>query len=104
MTDRFFDVLGARPLLGRVFREGDDKPGALQAIVLSHTFWIRRFRGDPAVVGRTVAIDGVSHSIVGVMPAGFRFPQDEVDVWRTLTMKTPTGRAVLHDRGRPPEG
>src|SRR6185503_14688660 len=50
VTDRFFDVLGARPFAGRVFRDGDDKPGAAKAAVLSHAFWVRRFRSDPQVV------------------------------------------------------
>ena len=56
VTDRFFDVLGAQPLLGRVFQDGDDKPGAPKTVVLSHAFWTRRFHADPAIVGRTVSL------------------------------------------------
>ena len=99
VTDRFFDVLGVRPLLGRVFQEGDDKPGAAKLVVLSHAFWTRRFQGDLAVVGRTVLLGGVGHAVAGVMPAGVQFPLGDIDVWRTLTMNPPTRPgAVLHDR------
>ena len=99
VTDRFFDVVGARPLLGRVFQEGDDKPGAAKLVVLSHAFWTRRFKADPAVVGRTVLLSGVAHTVVGVMPAGFRFPAGDIDVWRTLTMNPPTRRGPYYTTG-----
>jgi putative ABC transport system permease protein len=99
VTDRFFDVLGARPLLGRVFQEGDDKPGAAKLVVLSHAFWTRRFQAAPAVVGRTVLLSGVAHTVVGVMPAGFRFPAGDIDVWRTLTMNPPTRRGPYYTTG-----
>ena len=99
MTDRFFDVLGVRPLLGRVFQEGDDKPGAAKLVVLSHAFWTRRFRADPGAVGRTVLLGGVSHVVAGVMPAGFRFPHEDIDVWRTLTMNPPTRRGPFYTTG-----
>jgi len=59
VTDRFFDVLGARPILGRVFHEGDDQPAAPKTIVLSEPFWSRRFHRDPNVVGSTLALGGV---------------------------------------------
>jgi hypothetical protein len=99
VTDHFFDVLGARPLVGRVFQEGDDKPGAAIAAVLSHAFWARRFGADPKVVGHAVWLDGVSHTIIGVMPRGFRFPLDDVDVWRTLTMRLPARRGPFYTTG-----
>jgi putative ABC transport system permease protein len=99
VTDRFFDVLGARPIAGRVFQEGDDNPGAPKGVVLSHAFWSRRFQADPAAVGRVVTIDGVAHTIIGVLPAAFRFPSDEIDVWRTLTMNTPSRRGPFYTTG-----
>src|SRR5262245_45973537 len=52
VTAQFFDVFGARPILGRVLHDGDDKPGAAKAAVLSHAFWTRRFHADAGVVGR----------------------------------------------------
>ena len=99
VTDRFFDVLGARPFAGRVFRDGDDKPGAAKAAVLSHAFWVRRFRSDPQVVGRVVMLDGAAHEVIGIMPADFRFPPDNVDLWRTLTMKPPSRRGPFYSVG-----
>ena len=70
----FFDVLRARPLLGRTFRPEDDAPAATRAFVLSHAAWIRRFGGDPNIVGRRVNISGDAE-IVGVMPPEFFFPR-----------------------------
>jgi putative ABC transport system permease protein len=99
VTDRFFDVLGARPQVGRVFQDGDDKPGAAKTVVLGHAFWARRFHGDPHAVGRTVSLDGVSHTIVGVMPASVRFPAGDIDLWRILTMNTPSRRGPYYTTG-----
>src|SRR5258705_3942782 len=99
VTDRFFDVLGARPLLGRVLQDGDDKPGAAKTVVLSHAFWTRRFHGDGSVIGRAIALNSESHTIVGVMPAGFRFPDDTVDVWRVLTIGPPARRGPVYSWG-----
>src|SRR5262245_20859425 len=99
VTDRFFDVLGARPLLGRVFHEGDDKPAAPKTVVLSHGFWSRHFHRDPNVVGRTLALGGVAHTILGVMPASYSFPNEIVDVWQILTMNTPTRRGPFYTHG-----
>jgi len=99
VTDRFFAVLGARPLLGRVFQQGDDAAGAAPVVVLSHGFWARRFNSDPAIVGRSLALGGLSHTIVGVMPAGFRFPLDDIDVWQNLEMKPPSRRGPFYTTG-----
>jgi len=99
VTDRFFDVLGARPLLGRALQDGDDKPGATKTAVLSHAFWTRRFHADPGVLGRTIALDGVPHAVVGVMPPAFRYPDDDVSVWSVLTMAAPSRRGPFYTWG-----
>ena len=70
----FFDVLGVRPLLGRTWAHGDGQPGNEPVTVLSYGLWQNRFAGDPAAVGRTIELDARKYTIVGVMPAGFRFP------------------------------
>jgi len=73
-TDNFFEVFGVRPLLGRAFVHGDEEPGRNQIIVLSHEVWRTQFGASRDVIGQSVRIDGRAYTIVGVMPAGFRFP------------------------------
>src|SRR5689334_3721471 len=98
-TDRFFSTLGASPLIGRTFDEGADRPGAPRSIVLSYAFWQRRFHGDPAVVGRSILLEGTSHVIVGVMPASFAFPVADLDGWRVLPIRPPARRGPFYTRG-----
>jgi hypothetical protein len=64
-TFEYFDVLGARPALGRSFRQSDDIPNAPRVVILSHALWTSRFGGNPAAVGRSVPINGEPHEIVG---------------------------------------
>jgi putative ABC transport system permease protein len=73
VTGNYFDVLGVKPFLGRGFTtEEDATPGAFAAVVLSHGFWQRRLGGDRSIVGRTVALNGVPFTVLGVTPEGFR--------------------------------
>jgi predicted permease len=99
VTDRFFATLGVAPLLGRTFAEGEDRPGAPKSIVVSQAFWQRHFHGDDRAIGRSVLLDGVSHTIVGVMPAAFAFPESDLDGWRVLTMAPPPRRGPFYTRG-----
>jgi predicted permease len=69
-TPNFFAVVGVQPALGRVFRT-DESQEQFQAVVISNTFWTRRFNSDPNVLGKTFRLDGVVSTVVGVMPAGF---------------------------------
>jgi putative ABC transport system permease protein len=69
----FFDLLGARAALGRVFVTGDDDPGAPWVVVLSHGFWLRRFGGDSSVVGTTIMLDDQPATVAGVLPGDFHF-------------------------------
>jgi putative ABC transport system permease protein len=70
----FFALLGAQPILGRTWMPGEDQPGKDQVAVLSYGLWREHFAGDPGVVGRTIALNSKKYSIVGVMPASFRYP------------------------------
>jgi putative ABC transport system permease protein len=99
VTDRFFATLGVAPLLGRTFGDGADRPGAPKSVVLSQAFWQRHFHGDSSVIGRSVLLDGVSHTIVGVMPASFAFPEGNLDGWRILTMQPPARRGPFYTLG-----
>jgi putative ABC transport system permease protein len=74
----FFNVLRERPELGRTFTADENTPGRTDLIVVSHNLWQQRFGGDSGIVGRRIQIDGVSREVIGVMPAGFAFPEDRV--------------------------
>jgi putative ABC transport system permease protein len=76
-----FSVLGVKALLGRVYVADEELPGHTGVMLLSYDFWKARLGGDPAVLGRTVTIGGDSATIIGVMPPGFRFPE-QTDIWR----------------------
>ena len=83
-------------------QEGDDRPGAPRTAVIGYTLWTRRFHRDPSVVGRAIALNGVSHTIVGVMPQGFSFPEfpdAAVDLWRVLPIEPPTRRGPFYSTG-----
>jgi predicted permease len=70
-TDNFARVLGVAPALGRFFTRDEDRPGGPAVAVLSDALWRARFAGDSGVVGRTLLLDGVPHTVIGVMPRGF---------------------------------
>src|SRR5262249_41611683 len=70
----FFDLMGVSPLLGRVYTEGEDKPGTNHVAVLSYALWQKRFGGEPDVVVKTIHLEGASYTLRGVMPAGFQSP------------------------------
>lgn len=81
----FFSLLGVKPLLGRTWAPGEDMPGKDQVAILSYGLWRERFAGDPGVVGRTISLNSEKHTVIGVMPAGFRFPFD-TQMWIPLDM------------------
>jgi len=76
-----FAVLGVAPLRGRVFRDDEDLPDAVPVVILSEGLWRDRYGADPGIVGRRVAIDGVPHEVVGVMPERFAFPEAASALW-----------------------
>lgn len=73
-SDSFFTVFGVKPILGRTYLPGEDQPGKDAVTVLSYEVWQTNFAGDPGVIGRVVRLDGSPYTVIGVMPAGFRFP------------------------------
>lgn len=78
-----FGMLGARPIMGRTFLPEEAQPGHDHEILLSYGLWQRVFAADPHAIGSTIDIDGVPEVIVGVMPAGFAYP-DQAEVWGPL--------------------
>ena len=84
VTPGWMWMLGIRPVLGRVFTEAESQPGAPQPIVISHGLWVRRFGADQNILDRQIRIDAASKTIVGVMPAEFRYQDPNVDYWAPL--------------------
>lgn len=84
LSTNAFDVLEQRPLLGRTFSPADQVPGAPAVALLNYRLWEQVFAGDAAVIGRTVTLNGVPTTVVGVMPRGLNFPHYRVDVWLPL--------------------
>ena len=80
VTADFFAMLRANPALGRTFSPDEDQPGRDGVVVISDRLWHSAFAGDPAVAGKSVRLDGASHTVIGVMPAGFAFP-GAMDMW-----------------------
>jgi putative ABC transport system permease protein len=98
VTSDFFRVLGAQPALGRDFHPGEDTAGNNSVCILSYGLWQRRFGGDASIVGQTLALDGISTEVVGVMPAGFKFPTAGTELWIPLGLQ-PQRRAPFMIRG-----
>jgi putative ABC transport system permease protein len=98
MTANAFDVLRARPLVGRTFRPGEDAVGAPAVVVLGYDLWQSRFHGDRGLVGRTIRVNGEAAEVIGVMPRGFAFPASEklwVPLRRPLEAKRGDGTDVF---------
>jgi putative ABC transport system permease protein len=70
-----FDMLGVHPLLGREFSDEEDRVGGAPVVMLSHALWTRRYGADRRLVGQTVRVNGVPHTVIGIMPPGFGFPE-----------------------------
>jgi putative ABC transport system permease protein len=83
VTGRFFSVLGAKPALGRVLDESDDRVNGAKVVVLSDQLWRERFNADPKIIGQTITLSQQSFTVIGVMPATFAFPRG-VDLWTPL--------------------
>jgi putative ABC transport system permease protein len=102
VSSTLFKLLGAQPLLGRALLEEEDKRGSDHVAVLSHRLWQRRFNSDASLIGKQVALDGESYTVVGVMPQQFQFPLSEpydterAEVWIPVAFSP----EELSDRGQ----
>ena len=72
VTASLFNVLGVPPIVGRPLSEEDERPGAAPVALLGESYWVRGFGRDPAVVGRSITLDGIRHQVVGIVPSAFR--------------------------------
>jgi predicted permease len=96
-TGNLFPLLGVRAAMGRVLGPDDDHPGAPDVALLSHGLWIRRYGGDPEILDKTIRIDGVPHTVVGVVTEDFNFPFNAVQLW--LPMRADPAAEARGDMG-----
>ena len=87
-----FEMLGVQPIAGRAFRASDDVPNAEPVVMLSHTVWTLRYQNDPSILNKRVLIDTRPHTVIGVMPPNFEFPELQ-KMWIPLSL------VVNEDRG-----
>src|SRR5262245_29273525 len=104
VSANYFDALGIKPILGRGFEPGEDVGrNAHPVVVISHQLWQRRFGSDPGAVGRTIRLNGVLHTIVGIAPEGFygTFVGYQFQFWIPASMQeaSDSGGDQLEDRG-----
>jgi hypothetical protein len=94
ISSGFFGTLGAELTLGREFSPEEDRRGGTPVVIISNRLWRNRFEGSPQILGKSVTLDGVDYTIVGVTPLGFRLEGD-------AEVYTPLGRGdpvILNDR------
>jgi len=94
ITANMFDVVGVRPLLGRTFRAGEDTPAGEKVAILSYTMWQQRYGGDKNIIGHQLRVNGAPHTVVGVMPENFAFPDND-QIWvplQTDPLASPRGQ------------
>jgi putative ABC transport system permease protein len=95
VTSEFFATLRIHPSLGRDFATEEDRPGNSHVVVISDSLWQSRFGSDLQVLGQKIRLDGESHTVVGVMPPGFHFPDPDDQLWVPMGMSS----AELNNRG-----
>ena len=96
VTSGFFRLVGAKPLLGRLFNTSEDRPGGIPTVVLSHRFWVDKLGADPRVQGAPLVLDGKPYEVAGVLPPGLRFFSPPVDFYLPLAQFD----GETFDRGR----
>ena len=103
VSANLFTVLGIQPILGRTFSPNEDEPGN-RVVILSHGLWQRRFGGDPAIIGKSLRLNGEQFQVIGVMPAGFAFPISAFppEVWTSMSILRETkdgAKPMTEERG-----
>ncbi|HUS67163.1 MAG TPA: ABC transporter permease, partial [Kofleriaceae bacterium] len=86
VTASLLRTVGVQPAIGRLIKDEEDRPGDETVVLLGHRLWQRSFGGDPSVVGRSIQVDGLPVTVIGVMPEGFDFPRADIDVWIPLCL------------------
>lgn len=87
ISSNFFHTLSVRPALGRDFTEAEEIPGQDNVVILANALWRDRFSSDPNVLGQTITVDGIAHTIIGVMPATFQYiPMGPAEIFEPLAL------------------
>ncbi|HTF36942.1 MAG TPA: ABC transporter permease, partial [Blastocatellia bacterium] len=93
VTADLFTALGVAPVAGRTFLPEEDQPGRNRVVVLGYGLWQRRFGSDPEIVGKTIAINGINRTVIGIMPAHFKLPlvtirkaPEQTEIWTPWAM------------------
>ena len=86
VTPSLFPLIGVSAAVGRAFVADEERPGRDQVVVLSDSLWTRRFKRDPSIAGRTIAVDGKPFLVAGVMPRGFHFPDATTEIWKPILL------------------
>lgn len=95
VTASLFSLLGVQPVVGRHFTSQEDQPGAAPVALISYSLWQRRFGGDSNLVGQTLTLLGRSHTVVGIMPPAFAFPE-AAQLWTPLVIDNPESQRMTH--------
>jgi len=85
-TSNLFSVLGVAPVMGRDFEASDDQPGANKVAIVSQELWRGRYGGDAGMINQEIYLDDESYTVIGVMPAGFDYPEQTVQIWVPLAL------------------
>src|SRR5215212_10882971 len=102
VTADVFPLLGVQPMLGRTFLPDEDKPSETgRVVVLSHSLFQNRFGADPSIIDQRITLDGVSFTVIGVMPPEFEFPiqNDPVELWTTIAGDASGDEPITSQRG-----
>ena len=99
VTANYFQTLGVSPAMGRAFLTEECRPGHGRVVILSHRLWLSHFNADPAIIGKSVSVDGERYTVIGIMPARFRLTTFDAALWTPLIFTpqqlSPSGRSKL---------
>jgi putative ABC transport system permease protein len=93
ISDNSFPVAGVKPVLGRDFTSSDGRPDATPVLILAYRVWQDRYGKDPSILGKTIRVDDVPRTVIGVMPPNLQFPE-QADLWMPLLPDLQAGREV----------
>ena len=91
VTANMFTISGVSPILGRTFRQGEDAVGGERVAVVSYAMWQNRFGGERSIIGKSIRVNGIPHTVVGVMPEGYAFPDNDA-IWLPLQIDPLAGK------------